>query len=91
MLKLRLPLPAPRTNDRPLHPPHTNPPLGSYEEDFNLAKEAGCNAFRLSIEWARIEPRRGYIDLEAVARCVCVMVGGVTPSWGARDFSSLLE
>ncbi|KIY97953.1 beta-glucosidase, partial [Monoraphidium neglectum] len=39
-----------------------------YEEDFNLAKEAGCNAFRLSIEWARIEPRRGYIDLEAVAR-----------------------
>lgn len=39
-----------------------------YAEDIRLAHEAGCNAFRLSIEWARIEPRRGYIDLEAVAR-----------------------
>jgi beta-glucosidase len=40
-----------------------------YEEDVQLAAKAGCNAFRLSIEWARIEPRKGEIDMEAVARC----------------------
>jgi hypothetical protein len=39
-----------------------------YEEDIALAKEAHCNAFRLSIEWARVEPQRGVIDQEAVAR-----------------------
>lgn len=39
-----------------------------YEEDIALAKEAHCNAFRLSIEWARVEPQRGVIDKEAVAR-----------------------
>ena len=27
----------------------------------------GSNAFRLSIEWSRIVPRRGYVDEEAVA------------------------
>jgi hypothetical protein len=46
----------------------------SYEEDFDLAVKAGCNAFRLSIEWARIEPRRGYTDLDAVARCALLFV-----------------
>lgn len=39
-----------------------------YEEDIRLAKEANCNAFRLSIEWARVEPKRGVIDQAAVKR-----------------------
>ena len=30
-----------------------------YEEDFDVAKELGQNAHRLSIEWARIEPKEG--------------------------------
>ena len=30
-----------------------------YEEDFDVAKELGQNANRLSIEWARIEPKEG--------------------------------
>ncbi|MNR91778.1 Beta-glucosidase A [compost metagenome] len=37
-----------------------------WEEDLDLAKDLGLNAFRLSIEWARIEPERGRIDPEAV-------------------------
>lgn len=37
-----------------------------YEEDLNLAKSLGLNAFRLSIEWARIEPKKGQIDQAAV-------------------------
>ena len=33
-----------------------------YEEDFDIAKELGHNTHRLSIEWARIEPREGEFD-----------------------------
>ena len=39
-----------------------------YKEDVALAKRLGCNAYRLSIEWARVEPRRGEIDQAAVDR-----------------------
>ncbi len=37
-----------------------------YEEDLGLAKDIGCEAFRISIEWARVEPVRGKVDHEAV-------------------------
>jgi beta-glucosidase len=38
------------------------------EEDLDrVAKDLGCNAFRTSIEWARLEPRRGEWDAEEVA------------------------
>lgn len=30
-----------------------------YEEDFNIAKQIGLNAMRISIEWSRIEPSEG--------------------------------
>lgn len=30
-----------------------------YEEDFKIAKKLGLNAFRISIEWSRIEPSEG--------------------------------
>jgi beta-glucosidase len=33
-----------------------------YVEDFDLAKKLGQNSHRLSIEWARIEPREGEFD-----------------------------
>lgn len=33
-----------------------------YEEDIRLMEEAGLNAFRFTIEWARIEPKEGYFD-----------------------------
>ena len=45
------------------------PPCGSacdhyrrYERDFDIAKELGHNAHRLSIEWSRIEPEEGKFD-----------------------------
>lgn len=37
-----------------------------YEEDFDLAKELGHNAHRLSVEWARIEPEEGKFNAEAI-------------------------
>ena len=33
-----------------------------YEEDIRLLAEAGLNAYRFSIEWARIEPEEGHFD-----------------------------
>ena len=33
-----------------------------YEEDIRLMAEAGLNAYRFSIEWARIEPQPGVFD-----------------------------
>lgn len=33
-----------------------------YEEDLKMMAEAGLNAYRFSIEWARIEPKKGEFD-----------------------------
>ena len=39
-----------------------------YEEDAALAAGLGANAFRFSISWSRVEPRRGAFDEVALAR-----------------------
>jgi beta-glucosidase len=39
-----------------------------YTLDVKLAADLGCTSFRLSLEWARLEPVQGEIDKEAVAR-----------------------
>lgn len=41
-----------------------------YEEDIALAARTGANAFRLSIEWSRVEPSRGRFDFGAMNRYV---------------------
>lgn len=38
-----------------------------FDEDFALAEHLGHNAHRLSIEWARIEPREGKFDEQELA------------------------
>ncbi|GGV19516.1 putative glycosyl hydrolase (beta-glucosidase) [Actinomadura cremea] len=38
-----------------------------YPSDLKLAQGLGVNVFRTSIEWARLEPRRGQRDPEAIA------------------------
>ena len=37
-----------------------------YERDFDLARSLGLNAFRISIEWARIEPEKDHWDSVAI-------------------------
>jgi beta-glucosidase len=37
-----------------------------YEEDLDILAGLGLNAFRLSVEWARIEPQHGVISREAI-------------------------
>ncbi len=38
-----------------------------YEEDFDLAKSLHQNAYRFSIEWARLEPIEGKFDLKELS------------------------
>lgn len=38
-----------------------------YAEDIRLMADAGLNAYRFSIEWARIEPQEGYFDETQIA------------------------
>eukprot|EP00878_Enallax_costatus_P017378 GHUV01018251.1.p1 GENE.GHUV01018251.1~~GHUV01018251.1.p1 ORF type:complete len:362 (+),score=2.91 GHUV01018251.1:109-1194(+) len=37
-----------------------------YEYDIQLVKSLGCNSFRFSFEWARIEPQPGCINKDAI-------------------------
>ena len=38
-----------------------------YEEDLDIAKSLGLSAFRISIEWSRIEPEEGKFDEKEIA------------------------
>ena len=38
------------------------------ERDFDLARELGLNALRLSLEWSRVEPEEGRFDEKALQR-----------------------
>lgn len=46
-----------------------------YDEDIRLLKELGHHAYRLSIEWSRIEPENGVHDTAALNRCWRLKVG----------------
>ncbi len=48
---------------------HRTPHLLRFREDLELAHKIGSTSFRFSFEWARIEPRRGVVDKQAVKRC----------------------
>jgi beta-glucosidase len=39
-----------------------------YEEDADLARDAGSSAFRFSISWSRVEPKPGHFDDAALGR-----------------------
>ncbi|WP_144808316.1 glycoside hydrolase family 1 protein [Enterococcus casseliflavus] len=63
-----------------------------YEEDIDLMKEAGFNAYRFSIEWARIEPKKGQFDEKEIAHYKAVIdyckKSGITPFVTLHHFSS---
>src|SRR5262249_2845153 len=70
-----------------------------YDADFALAQAMGHNAYRFSIEWARVEPTPGTFDEAAIARYkamiasmkahglkpVATLWHFTTPSWAAGD------
>ena len=63
-----------------------------YEEDIKLLAAAGLNAYRFSIEWARIEPKEGQFDEVEVEhyRSVirCCRANGIEPIVTLHHFSS---
>lgn len=80
------------------HTAYTEPSLDAvdqynrYEEDILLMKKAGLNAYRFSIEWARIEPEEGKFDeaeLEHYRKVVaCCKKNGLEPVVTLHHFSS---
>lgn len=83
------------------HLPHTTymePSLDAcdhynrYEEDIKLLADAGCNAYRFSIEWARIEPEEGHFaeaEAEHYRKVIaCCRANGVEPLVTLHHFSS---
>ncbi|MBQ1290703.1 MAG: family 1 glycosylhydrolase [Lachnospiraceae bacterium] len=63
-----------------------------YEDDIRMLAEAGLNAYRFSIEWARIEPEKGQFDEKEIEhyRSVirCCRKYGVTPIVTMMHFTS---
>lgn len=63
-----------------------------FEEDITLLAGAGLNAYRFSIEWARVEPQEGKFNKEAVNHyrqvLRCCKKHGVTPIVTLHHFSS---
>ena len=63
-----------------------------YEEDIALLAGAGLNAYRFSIEWARVEPQEGCFDeseLEHYRKVIrCCRGHGVEPVVTLHHFSS---
>lgn len=63
-----------------------------YEEDIQLIAEAGLNAYRFSIEWARIEPEKGRFDEKEIKHyenvLKCCREHNITPVVTMHHFSS---
>jgi beta-glucosidase len=64
----------------------------NYKEDINLLINAGLNAYRFTIEWARIEPEKGKFDKKEIEHYRNVLnfchENGVTPIVTLHHFSS---
>jgi len=65
-----------------------------YKEDFDLMRDLGHNAHRLSIEWSRIEPNEGEFDKEQInhyKNVISYLVSkGLTPVVTLHHFTSPL-
>lgn len=63
-----------------------------FREDIRLMAEAGLNAYRFSIEWARIEPEQGKFDENEIAHyrevLECCRENGIEPVVTMHHFSS---
>ena len=76
-----------------------------YEDHLDRATAAGCNAYRLSVEWARCEPVEGQVDEAALDRYAAVLDACVDrglepvvalhhyahPAWLGADFWRRLD
>ncbi|MDE7282796.1 MAG: family 1 glycosylhydrolase [Lachnospiraceae bacterium] len=80
------------------HTSYTEPSLDAvdhyhrYREDIRLMADAGLNAYRFSVEWARIEPEEGRFDEDETAHYLdvihCCKEHGLEPIVTLHHFSS---
>ncbi|OAH09482.1 glycoside hydrolase family 1 protein [Streptomyces jeddahensis] len=63
-----------------------------WPQDMDLLSELGFNAYRFSIEWARVEPERGHVSRAAVEHYRAMVRGalerGLTPVVTLHHFTS---
>ena len=63
-----------------------------YEEDIKLLADAGLNAYRFSVEWARIEPEEGQFEEQEIEHyrkvIACCRANGVEPIVTLMHFTS---
>jgi beta-glucosidase len=63
-----------------------------WEEDLDLIRGLGLNAYRLSVEWSRIEPERGRYDEGALERYAAMLDGcrarGIEPLLTLHHFTN---
>lgn len=63
-----------------------------YEEDIKAMADAGLNAYRFSVEWARIEPEQGKFDKDEVEHyrnvLKCCKENGIEPIVTMHHFTS---
>lgn len=63
-----------------------------YEDDIKIMADAGLNAYRFSIEWARIEPAKGRFDENEIEHykkvLECCYKNNITPIVTLHHFSS---
>ena len=63
-----------------------------YEEDIKLLADSGLNAYRFSVEWARIEPEEGTFDEKEIEHyrkvIACCKTCGVEPIVTLMHFTS---
>lgn len=60
-----------------------------YDEDFGIARDLNMNAFRLSIEWSRVEPSPGVYSEEALAHYRKMLIAARAK--GLKTFVTLLH
>lgn len=65
-----------------------------WEEDLDLIRSLGLNAYRFSLEWSRIEPEEGRFDEAAIARYRAILEGcrarGIEPLLTLHHFTNPL-
>ena len=65
-----------------------------YPEDIELIRELGCNAYRMSVEWSKIEPRLGEFDETVLAHyreiILALRAAGIEPMVTLHHFTNPL-